>query len=310
MVRERVRNALDLVTGRLTPAEQALVTANAAGVHDRYEELRRRWRVTATESFETESSLVAFGECDGEQVVLKVVKGPGDEWRSGEVARAFGGRGMVRVLEYDDGAALFERIVPGTALVEMTRESRDAAAAEILADVIASMSPNAAPSWCPTVSDWARGFTWYVDSGDTQIPAPVVRRASEIYTELCGTQRATRLLHGDLQHYNVLRDQHRGWLAIDPKGVVGEVEYEMGASLRNPAGMPAIFANPTTIEKRVITLSTRLGLDAGRVLRWGFAQAVLSAIWHVEDGYAVDAANAPLQLARAIDSMFGSVGGD
>jgi streptomycin 6-kinase len=301
MVRERLRDALDLVTERLTPPEHAPATAYAAGVHDRFRDLARRWRVAVSESFETESSLIAYGECGGEPVVLKVVKRPGDEWGSGEVARAFGGRGMVRVLEHDDGAALFERIVPGSVLVELARDGRDAATTDILGGVIASMSPDAAPSWCPTVSDWGRGFSRYADSGDSQIPAAVVRRASEIYTELSETQRATRLLHGDLQHYNVLRDERRGWLAIDPKGVVGEVEYELGALLRNPVELPAVFADPTTIEKRVATLSTRLGLDAGRVLRWGFAQAVLSAIWHVEDGYAVDAeTSAPLQLARAL----------
>jgi len=285
------------------------IASQAGAVRVRQNELARRWLVAITGSFETESSLVGFGLRDAEPVVLKVVKKPCDEWRSGEIARAFGGRGMVRVLEHDDGAALFERIIPGTALVEVTKDGRDTAATEILADVIASMSPDAAPSWCPTVSDWARGFTWYIDSGDTQIPAPLVHRASEIYTELCETQRGVRLLHGDLQHYNVLRDHHRGWLAIDPKGVVGEVECEVGALLRNPAELPAILSNPATIEQRIRTLSSRLGLDAGRALRWGFAQAVLSAIWCLEDGYAIDASNPSLQLARAIDAMFGAVGG-
>jgi streptomycin 6-kinase len=285
------------------------IASQAGAVRVRQNELARRWLVAITESFETESSLVGFGLRDAEPVVLKVVKKPCDEWRSGEIARAFGGRGMVRVLEHDDGAALFERIIPGTALVEVTKDGRDTAATEILADVIASMSPDAAPSWCPTVSDWARGFTWYIDSGDTQIPASLVHRASEIYTELCETQRGARLLHGDLQHYNVLRDHHRGWLAIDPKGVVGEVECEVGALLRNPAELPAILSNPATIEQRIRTLSSRLGLDAGRALRWGFAQAVLSAIWYLEDGYAIDASSPSLQLARAIDAMFGSVGG-
>ena len=241
--------------------------------------------------------------------MLKVVKREGDEWRSGEIVHAFGGRGVVRVLEYEDGAALLERIVPGTNLVELTRADHDDAATEATAEVIAAMAPNAAPPWCPTVSDWAQSFTWYSDSGDAQIPAPLVRRASEIYTELCETQRGARLLHGDLQHYNVLRDHHRGWLAIDPKGVVGEVEYEVGALLRNPVELPAILSNPATIEQRIRTLSSRLNLDAGRVLRWGFAQAVLSAIWYVEDGYVIDASNPSLQLARAIDAMFGSVRG-
>jgi streptomycin 6-kinase len=165
------------------------------------------------------------------------------------------------------------------------------------------MSPDAAPPWCPTVTEWGRGFAWYVERGDAQIPAPIVRRASDVYMELCETQRGPRLLHGDLQHYNVLRDDQRGWLAIDPKGVVGEVEYEVGALLRNPGELPAVLANPTTIEKRVSTLSSRLGLDADRVLRWGFAQAVLSAIWLVEDGFAVDVNSPALLLAREIDAM-------
>ena len=294
----------------LTPDPGRQVADSTAGVHFRASGLARRWSVEIDCSAETDSSLIAFGRRGAELVVLKVVKRPGDEWRSGEVAHAFGARGMVRVLEYGEGAALFERVVPGTALVELTRHSRDVAATEILSGVIASMSPNAAPSWCPTVSDWGRGFARYLESGDARIPAPLVRRASDIYAELCGTQRDTRLLHGDLQHYNVLLDDQRGWLAIDPKGVVGEVEYELGALLRNPAELPGVFADPTTIERRAATLSSRLGLDAGRVLRWAFAQAVLSAIWHVEDGYEVDVAtNAPLRLARSIDAMFGFVGG-
>ena len=289
-----------------TPAGPDPIADQADDARLRRDELAHRWRVAIGELFETETSLIAFGLRDAKPVVLKVVKQPGDEWRSGEVASMFGGGGMTRVLEYDQGAALFERIVPGMALVELVRQGNDVGATEILADVVASMAPNAAPSWCPTVRDWARGFTWYLGSGDTQIPAPLVRRAAEIYAELCATQRATRLLHGDLQHYNVLRDQHRGWLAIDPKGVVGEVEFELGAMLRNPVELPDSVSNQASLEQRIAILCSRLGLDPGRVLRWAFAQAVLSAIWGVQDGYVVDSRSAPLQLARTIDLMLDS----
>ena len=288
------------------PAEQDSIADQTGDARLRRDELAHRWRVVVAESFETESSLIAFGLRDAEPVVLKVVKQPCDEWRSGEVTSAFGGRGMAHVLEHAQGAALFERIVPGTALAELVRQGNDAAATEILGDVIASMSPNAAPSWCPTVHDWARGFTWYAESGDRQIPAPLVRHAAEIYTELCATQRTTRLLHGDLQHYNVLRDERRGWLAIDPKGVVGEVEYEMGAMLRNPLELPAILSNQASIDRRIGILCDRLALDPGRVLRWAFSQAVLSAIWGVQDGHTVDSRSVPLQLAQTIGAIFGS----
>jgi len=274
---------------------------------DRCRELAQRWSVEVDESFETESSVIAYGVREGRPVVLKVVHRPGDEWKSGEVVRAFAGRGMVRALEYEDGAVLLERVVPGTALVDLTTCGRDDRATEILADVIAAMAPDSPPRWCPTVKDWHRGFARYLGTGDTQISADLVRRAGAMYGELCETQRDARLLHGDLQHYNILEDRERGWLAIDPKGVVGEVEYELGAALRNPVESPEVFTDAATVESRIAALSSRLRLDANRVLRWAFAQAVLSAIWQVEDGHTLGETNAPLALARALEARIKGV---
>jgi streptomycin 6-kinase len=255
------------------------------------------------ESFETESSLIWYGRRHGDPVVLKVVKVPGDEWRCGEVVSAFRGRGMVRALEHVDGAALFERIVPGAELVELTRCGHDDDATVVLADVIAAMSPGAAPAWCATVADWGRAFGRYVECGDTQIPLGAVRRAGAVFGELCETQAQTRLLHGDLHHYNILDGGTRGWVSIDPKGVIGEVEYELGAALRNPVECPEILGNPATIEKRIDVMASRLGLDADRVLRWAYAQAVLSAIWLVEDGYTLAPTDASSTLARTLETI-------
>jgi streptomycin 6-kinase len=282
------------------------VSGDATAVRARLRDLAHQWRVDVDEPLETPSSLIAYGRRGGDPVVLKVVKEPGDEWRSGEVAAAFAGRGMVTVLEYVDGAALLERIVPGTPLVDLVRRGDDDAATGVLAEVIAAMAPSGGPSWCPRVEeDLERGFAWYVASGDTQIPLPLVRRAAAMYANLCATQRDTRLLHADLQHYNVLEDRARGWIAIDPKGVVAELEYEVGAALRNPGELPDVFANPKTIDRRVATFASALKLDADRVLRWGFAEGVLSAIWHVQDGYAIGADEMPLALARAIEALWG-----
>ena len=120
---------------------------------------------------------------------------------------------------------------------------------------------------------------------------------------MCSSQRAPRLLHGDLPHYNVLFDWTRGWLAIDPKGVIGEIEYEIGAVLRNPIERPGLFILPSITERRLQQFRRKLNLDSTRALRWGFAQAVLSAIWEIEDGVIVDTANPALRLAYAIQPM-------
>jgi streptomycin 6-kinase len=269
----------------------------------RLHQLAAEWGIELNESFETSSSLIGYGTRDGQRVVLKVVKVPNDEWHAGAVLAAFGGRGMVRVLEHVEGAMLLQRLEPGTSLVELVRDERDDDATSILANVIAAMSPGPAPLTSPTVSDWARGFARHRATGGTQIPSALLEKAERTYIELCASQRHPRLLHGDLQHYNVLLDQGRGWVAIDPKGVVGEIEYEVGAAMRNPCELPDVFTNRRIIDARLDRFCTVLRLDRGRVLRWSFAQAVLSAVWGVEDGELVGPDNIALRLAAVLDPM-------
>ena len=131
-----------------------------------------------------------------------------------------------------------------------------------------------------------------------------MREAQEVYEHLASSQRTTMLLHGDLQHYNVLFDNNNhGWTAIDPKGVVGELEYEAGALLRNPIEQPELFTNRANIERRVKILTRLLPLDHSRTLQWAFAQAVLSAIWDAEDGYPVEPNHPALLLANTLKGM-------
>lgn len=279
-------------------------------------------------TLETKSSVIAFGRRDvsvgeSQPVVLKAIRREGDEWRSGEILKAFNGNGVARVYENAPGAVLLERLMPGTALAEMALSDRDAEATDILANVTEQMSMSARRTsktintvvgvWSEEqarmpalLKDWSRAFERYIQTGNDQVPKPLVEAAHQLYSNLCASQREPRLLHGDLQHYNVLFDSERGWLAIDPKGVVGEVEYEVGAMLRNPVELPELFTSPAIIKQRVNRFVDRLGLDYERVLGWGFAQAVLSAIWDIEDGLPVDAMNSALRLAQAIQPMLPS----
>jgi streptomycin 6-kinase len=154
----------------------------------------------------------------------------------------------------------------------------------------------------------AAGFERYAAGADGQIPRHLLAEAQRVYLELGGSQSHTRLLHGDLQHYNVLCDARRGWLAIDPKGVVGELEFELAALLRNPSDRPEWFAQDAVVDRRLTRLAAKLGIDRRRSLRWGFAQGVLSAVWTVEDGFPVDSRNPGLSLARTIRPMLDRFG--
>lgn len=259
------------------------------------------WNVRIEETRETPTSLLGFGVRADVRVVLKITKTSGDESHSGKVLRAFGGDGAVKVYESETDAVLLERLEPGNDLVDLVKRGEDYEATRILARVIAKLAHHKAPAECPTVANWGRGFDRYLESADQRIPRAMVREAHAIYQELTSAQRNTMLLHGDLQHYNVLFDNERGWLAIDPKGVVGELEYEVGALLRNPVELPELYTNPLTLNRRLEILCDLLPLDHARTLRWSFAQSVLSAIWNVEDREPIN--HSSLQLAQTLRSI-------
>ncbi|MCA1577033.1 MAG: phosphotransferase [Acidobacteria bacterium] len=263
------------------------------------------WNLTLEETRETATSVLGFGVRDGRRVVLKLIRKEADELHSGAVLRAFDGDGAVRVYESEVGAVLLERLDPGEELVNLVKRGADDEATTILAQVIAKLANHTAPAVCPTIGDWGRGFDRYLQSGDQQIPHDLVRKAQLLFHDLAASQRTTMLLHADLHHYNVLLDRQRGWTAIDPKGLVGDLEYEVGALLRNPFEVPELFANRNTVERRLEILTTLLSLDYTRALKWSFAQAVLSAVWTVEDDHTLEPNNLALQLARTVRPMLG-----
>lgn len=266
------------------------------------------WRVTIERTVATDTSIVVYGKYAGQPVVLKVVKDTGDEWRGGEVAAKFGGRGVVTVHEFAEGAAVFERLDPGEPLAALTKAGRDEEATETLALLLGRMAPGDPPEWCPTVERWGEAFARYAASGDTRVPRELLEPAQRVYGALCAAQRVPALLHGDLHHYNVLSDRSRGWCAIDPKGVVGELEYELGAALRNPFDQPEVFASLEVVERRLEQFGLALGLDVGRARGWCFAQAVLAAIWSFEDGEPPEACEGVLRLARTVFDSSGFQG--
>jgi streptomycin 6-kinase len=128
-----------------------------------------------------------------------------------------------------------------------------------------------------------------------------VDRAEALFAELCATQRSVRLLHGDLHHYNVLFDADAGWVVIDPWGVLGEIEFEAGASLRNP--VTGLVEDPRVLERRLETFEQRLKFNADRALKWAFTTTVLGILWPVESGIGLDLREPFARAARSMLSL-------
>jgi streptomycin 6-kinase len=273
----------------------------AKSAEQRLAEAADSWAVAISSRADTEGSLIAFGTRACEPVVLKVVRAYGDEWRCGEVLSALAGKGMVRCLAHAPGAALMERLEPGTSLAMLSECGRDEEATIALGDAIAAMSVVDGAGF-PTVREWGRSFETFDPGACAALRSAMVTKARDLHFALCDTQRDVRLLHGDLHHYNVLRDTSRGWMVIDPKGVVGELEYEVGAMLRNPRGHPALQDSVVAL-RRIELVCSRLELNEQRALAWAFTQAVLSALWTIEDHGEVASNDPAVVLAECLESQ-------
>jgi streptomycin 6-kinase len=249
-----------------------------------------RWSLQVGSPFPNLSyNVVAPAErADGTPVILKLGV-PGRELGT-EIAalRHFAGVGSCRLLAADEsaGALLLERLKPGRLLLTV---EDDEVATRIAAEVMSRLwRPAPATHPFPTVADWGEGFARLrrrFAGGTGPLPEPIVARAERLFAELLASSAPAVVLHGDLHHWNVLAAERAPWLAIDPKGVVGEPAYEVGAWLRNP--LPGLLDRPApgrVLARRLDLLAEALGQDRERLRDWGFAQAILSAWWCLEDG--------------------------
>lgn len=271
------------------------------------EECARHWSLTIQPPFAplTYNYVAPARRADGVEVVVKAGV-PHRELLSEMAAlRFYDGRGMVQLLDADAdrGIMLLERLRPGTPLTYLEDdEQATVIAARVMRELWRPAPPTHAFS---TVADWAAGMgrmRAHFDGGTGPLPTPLVERAERLFAELLATMDAPVVLHGDLHHDNILAATREPWLAIDPKGIVGEPAYEVGALLHNP--LPRILDVPDPkrlFARRVDLLTEELGFERERILGWGVAQAVLSAWWTVEDhGYGWEPAIACAEILAAL----------
>lgn len=249
----------------------------------------RRWSLEVGPPFAclTYNFAAPSKRSDGTKCVLKIGVDREELTKEIEALRHYAGRGSVQLIdaEPDQGILLLERLNPGEMLVELCPAEDDQATA-IAAEVMQQL-------WRPVkpdhdfikIEDWFQGLAKLrLEFGGSCGPFPkkLVEMAETLYAELSQSMSEPVLLHGDLHHYNILSATREPWLAIDPKGVVGEPVYETGALLRNPLDLLSWPDLESFLDRRLAILAEKLEMDRQRIVAWSLAQAVLSAWWSYE----------------------------
>jgi streptomycin 6-kinase len=246
-----------------------------------------RWSLTkATPMAETPTSWIFRVEQNGRNfAVLKILKpGKGDgEQRGGGLMNWYAGEGAATIFDRH-GGTLFMEWLDGIPLGDAVRQGRDEEATIALATVVSLLHrPRAAPlpELLPLRDHFAPLFAtniraWPYTARD------LFARAAGVALTLFDRPNAQVPLHGDLHHDNIISSA-RGWLAIDPRALLGDPAYEVANALNNPVGADELVKDPRRIATMSELLAQRLGFARKRILGWAAAHAALSACWSLED---------------------------
>ena len=148
-----------------------------------------------------------------------------------------------------------ERAQDGTSLADLARNHRDDEASRIICAVFDQLhAPRNRP--LPELVPLTQWFEALYPAADAH--GGILRVAAAAASNLLTTQRDIVVLHGDMHHGNVLNFGSHGWLAIDPKGLVGERYFDYANILCNPDDETATALGRLTRQLAVISEAANL----------------------------------------------------
>lgn len=240
----------------------------------------------------TRSSWLLPVRRDGEPCMLKVARIP-DEAAGYRLMAWWGGEGAARVLAAAQGVLLLERAITGRDLAQMAWAGQDDEACRLLCTTAGQLhAARRAP--VPALHPLEAWFQPLLQGASGN---PVLAPAAAVARDLLAAPRDIRPLHGDLHHENVLDFGARGWLAIDPHGLLGERTFDYANIFTNPDlsdPRRPLATLPGRLERRLEVVTGESGLEPARLLHWIVAWTGLSAAWFLGDG---DEAGAAIDLA-------------
>lgn len=246
------------------------------------EKISKKWGLTDILAFPNLSyGFVAEAMQNDKPVVLKITfHSIIQEYTS---LKHYDGHGVISVMDvdFDLNSLLLQKAVPGVSL-KYYPTSTILNKMAIYADVvnkIASVSLNNEGCY-PHISKWCEDLS---SIQSDIINKKLSDKALRLAEYLLKTSKNEYLCHGDLHLDNIL-EANSEWLAIDPKGVIAEKEFEVAAF---PLLTDEEIDKKVNLAKRIMvrnhSLATQFGFTQQRLLSWIFVRNILSAKWHIED---------------------------
>ena len=258
-----------------------------AGLPDTIRLLEKKWSIEVEAPFSAaEFNFVAPAVRDKtEPVVLKLCPPYPDRESYSEAAylRNGDGWGCVRLLAHDreDRAIMIERALPGRNLAEEFADRKTESIAPAIAVLRAVQS--GPPEDLTDVLSLDKWFEGLQRHAGTDFDHDYAEKALDIYDRLSQKSK-TRYIHGDFHPGNIVSATRAPYLAIDPKGVVGSLGYDIAVFLNNyhwwHLDVPDIHE---PLDDAVRQFSLAFDISETELREWAFATQVIGAWWTYED---------------------------
>jgi streptomycin 6-kinase len=248
---------------------------------------------------------------NGKPLVLKIGH-PHPEQKTEIIAlRKYTGRRIVRIIDWDEttGSFLMDRIFPGEKFRDYTA-GNDASGlnrSKMQIPLFRDISiPIESVDGLPSFDGWLkRGFAKFRDArpraGESDQDSEFshyIGLAESVFTSLRKRHTRNYLLHGDLHHENILESESGGWIAIDPKGVIGPRVMECGRFLHNfiVDEIPGLNEIEDATDEQIVrvlsvrfeTFSELMDLDYSDIVAAAYVDLVLSTCWSINSNQVVN----------------------
>lgn len=255
-----------------------------------------RWGLTPDgQPLETHTSqLLPVVTKDGQKAILKLTDD--DSERNGcELMVWWNGNGAAKVLAHAAGAILLERATGAGSLADMSWSGNDAQACRIICHAASRLHlpRNASTPALTPLLYWFRDL-----APAAKKHGGILTHCAEVANVLLSSPQNEVVLHGDLHHGNIIDFGTKGWLAIDPKGLVGERGFDYANIFTNPDladPTKPVAIEPERFAQRVNIVSEIARIERQRLLMWIIAWGGLSSAWFLQEG---DCATIPLRIAE------------
>ena len=194
----------------------------------------------------------------------------------------FDGNASVRLIDYHEqyNALLLQQAIPGDTL-----KSFYPANVEFVMDCYADTVKRLHQKWVIPlgfrhIRDWLKAIDSFASD---QLPEHLLKNAIKLKNNLFSSMEKEILLHGDLHQDNLLKNGNT-WLTIDPKGIIGELAFEVAAfDFIHASDLGDNLVIKKLFDYRVNRIAEKINLNSQPIKDWVFVRLILSAVWLVED---------------------------